>query len=167
MIQDDDQLSASLEDYLEVIAHIVAKKQVARAKEIAAELDVSRSSVTEAFRSLAKKGLINYAPYEVITLTQKGEVVSADIIRRHSALQDFFIKVLAVDEKTADEGACKIEHAAPRKIIDRMIHFVKFVEECPRGGADWIQSFSDYCASGQTKSNCSACIATCLEKKEE
>ncbi|PLX49027.1 MAG: metal-dependent transcriptional regulator [Desulfobulbaceae bacterium] len=166
MIQDDEQLSASLEDYLEVIAHIVAEKQVARAKEIAAKLQVSRSSVTEAFRSLAKKGLINYAPYEVITLTDKGEEVSADIIRRHQALQDFFIKVLAVDEQTADEGACRIEHAAPRKIIDRMINFVKFVEECPRGGADWIKSFSDYCASGQTRDNCSACIATCLEKEE-
>ena len=166
MIQDDEQLSASLEDYLEVIAHIVAEKQVARAKGSAAKLQVSRSSVTEAFRSLAKKGLINYAPYEVITLTDKGEEVSADIIRRHQALQDFFIKVLAVDEQTADEGACRIEHAAPRKIIDRMINFVKFVEECPRGGADWIKSFSDYCASGQTRDNCSACIATCLEKEE-
>ncbi len=92
--------------------------------------------------------------------------MSADIIRRHRALQDFFIKVLAVDDKTADEGACKIEHAAPRQIIDRMIHFVNFVEECPRGGKDWIQSFSDYCARGKTKDNCSACIATCLEKGE-
>jgi DtxR family Mn-dependent transcriptional regulator len=71
MIQDDEHLSASLEDYLEVIAHIITEKQVARAKEIAAALKVSRSSVTEAFRSLAKKGLINYAPYEVITLTPK------------------------------------------------------------------------------------------------
>lgn len=166
MIQDDEHLSASLEDYLEVIAHIITEKQVARAKEIAAALKVSRSSVTEAFRSLAKKGLINYAPYEVITLTPKGEKMSADIIRRHRALQDFFIKVLAVDDKTADEGACKIEHAAPRQIIDRMIHFVNFVEECPRGGKDWIQSFSDYCARGKTKDNCSACIATCLEKGE-
>lgn len=166
-MQDDEQLSASLEDYLEVIAHIITEKQVARAKEIASELKVSRSSVTEAFRALAKKGLINYAPYEVITLTSKGEEVSADIIRRHRALQDFFIKVLAVDEKTADEGACKIEHAAPRKIINRMINFMKFIEECPRGGADWIQSFSDYCASGQTRDNCTACIATCQEKNDE
>ncbi|MEN8141856.1 MAG: metal-dependent transcriptional regulator [Thermodesulfobacteriota bacterium] len=161
-----ERLSASLEDYLEVIAHIIAEKQVARAKEIAAKLAVSRSSVTEAFRSLAKKGLINYAPYEVITLTAKGKVVAADIIQRHQALQDFFIKVLAVDEKIADQGACKIEHAAPPEIINRMIQFVKFVEECPRGGADWIKSFNTYCASGQTKDNCASCIANCLEKEE-
>ncbi len=159
-----EQLSASLEDYLETIANIVAEKKVARAKEIAAGLGVSRSSVTEALRSLSKKGLINYAPYEVITITPEGEVVSADIIHRHKALQDFFVKVLAIDPKIADEGACKVEHAAPREIINRMIHFVKFVEECPRGGADWIESFREYCASGTTRDNCKACIANCLDK---
>jgi DtxR family Mn-dependent transcriptional regulator len=164
MTQDDEQLSASLEDYLETIAHIVEEKKVARAKEIAANLNVSRSSVTEALRSLAKKGLIHDAPYEVITMTAQGEIVSADIILRHKALQDFFIKVLAVDPQIADEGACKVEHAAPREIIDRMINFVKFIEECPRGGSDWIQSFKEYCASGKTRDNCETCIANCLDK---
>lgn len=165
-MKNGEKLSASLEDYLEVIAHIIAEKQVARAKEIASRLGVSRSSVTEAFRSLAKKKLINYAPYEVITLTPRGEKFAADIIRRHKALQNFFIKVLAVDEKIADEGACKIEHSAPKEIIDRMIQFVKFVEECPRGGTDWIKSFDLFCATGQTKENCANCIANCLEKND-
>lgn len=164
LMSDNEQLSASLEDYLETIANIVKEKKVARAKEISSNLNVSRSSVTEALRSLAKKGLINYAPYEVITMTSHGEVVSADIILRHQALQDFFIKVLAVDPQTADEGACKVEHAAPREIIDRMIHFVKFIEECPRGGSDWIESFKEYCSSGKTRDNCETCIANCLDK---
>ena len=117
-------LSASLEDYLEVIYHIVEEKKVARAKEIASRLKVSRSSVTEAFRSLSQKGLINYAPYEVITLTEQGRKVAQDVIRRHEALKDFFMKVLAVEERLAEEGACKIEHAAPREIIERLIQFV-------------------------------------------
>ncbi len=163
-MSDPEQLSASLEDYLETIAHIITEKKVARAKEIASNLNVSRSSVTEALRSLSKKGLINYAPYEVITMTKEGEVVSADIILRHQALQDFFTKVLAIDPKIADEGACKIEHSAPREIIDRMINFVKFIEKCPRGGSDWIDSFKEYCASGTTRDNCKACIANCLDK---
>lgn len=163
-MSDNEQLSASLEDYLETIAHIITEKKVARAKEIAANLKVSRSSVTEALRSLSKKQLINYTPYEVITLTPQGEIVSADIILRHRALQDFFIKVLAIDPKIADEGACKVEHAAPREIINRMINFVKFIEECPRGGADWIASFKEYCSSGTTRDNCEACIANCLDK---
>ena len=158
------RLSASLEDYLETIFHIIAEKQVARAKEIATRLKVSRSSVTEAFRSLAHKGLINYSPYEVITLTPKGQEVAKDIISRHDALKDFFIKVLAVEEKLAEEGACKIEHAAPREIIDRLTKFVHFIEECPRGGEEWVKSFSEYCEKGKTKEKCQECITLCLEK---
>lgn len=159
------KLTASLEDYLEVIAHIISKKKVARAKEIAAKLNVSRSSVTEAFRSLSKRGLINYAPYEVITLTELGEEVANDIIYRHEALKNFFIKILAVEEELADSGACKIEHTAPPEIIDRFIQFVKFVEFCPRGGAEWIKSFDKYYRNGYTsKEKCHDCISLCLDK---
>ncbi|MFZ5774858.1 MAG: metal-dependent transcriptional regulator [Thermodesulfobacteriota bacterium] len=157
-------LSASLEDYLETIHHIISEKQVARAKEIADRLKVSRPSVTEAFRSLAQKGLINYAPYEVITLTEQGRALAEDVIRRHRALKDFFIKVLAVGEAMAEEGACKIEHAAPREIIDRLTKFVDFIEKCPRGGSDLINGFSRYCQSGQIDDKCRECIALCLEK---
>lgn len=158
-------LTASQEDYLEVIYHIVEEKKVARAKEIASRLRVSRSSVTEAFRSLSQKGLINYSPYEVITLTAMGQKVAEDIIHRHRALKDFFVKVLAVDQKLAEDGACKVEHAAPREIIERLIQFVSFIETCPRGGAEWIEHFKKYCRTGKTrKSNCEECITNCLEK---
>ena len=54
-------LSASLEDYLKAIFRIVAVKQAARAKDISARLNVSNSSVTGALRTLADRGLINYA----------------------------------------------------------------------------------------------------------
>ncbi len=145
------QLSASLEDYLEVISHIVAEKKVARAKEISSRLKVSRSSVTEAFRALAKKGLINYAPYEVITLTPKGQLVAQDIIRRHDALKSFFVKILAVDEKLAEKGACKIEHAAPREIIDRLTYFIEYIENLPGGSSDLLNNFNKFCKTRKIK----------------
>ena len=147
-------LSASLEDYIEAIAHIVAEKKVARGKEIAKRLKVSRASVTEALRALSKKGLVNYEPYEVITLTAEGKVAAEDVIRRHEALKEFFIKVLAIDDTIAEEGACRIEHAAPPEVIDRLIRFVKFIEASPRGGADLIKGFSEYCEKGRTREGC-------------
>ncbi|HKJ64089.1 MAG TPA: metal-dependent transcriptional regulator, partial [Desulfopila sp.] len=88
------ELSASLEDYIETIYHIVEEKQVARAKNIADQLGVSRASVTEALRTLSGKGLINYAPYEVITMTALGREVAEDVIFRHTTLKNFFTKIL-------------------------------------------------------------------------
>ncbi len=154
-------LSASLEDYIEAIYHIIVKKQVARSKDIASRLQVSRASVTEALRALAKKGLIHYAPYEPITLTSTGKKVAEDVIFRHDALKRFFTEVLAIDTKTAEEGACRVEHAAPPEVITRMISFIDFLQICPRGGDDLLQGFADYCKQGKTRSNCDECISAC------
>ena len=96
------QLSASLEDYIEAIYNIVAEKQKARSKDIAACLNVSGASVTEALRSLSKKGLINYAPYAAITMTSKGRTVAKDVVRRHNALKQFFMDVLGIKNDIAD-----------------------------------------------------------------
>ena len=79
-------LSSSLEDYLEAIFHIVGEKQAARAKDIAKRLKVNNSSVTGALRSLAEKGMINYAPYDVITLTTKGQKLAEDVVRRYQTI---------------------------------------------------------------------------------
>ena len=155
-------LSASLEDYIEAIYHIIAEKQVARGKDITARLNVSGASVTEALRSLSKKGLINYAPYEVITLTDAGRTTAEDVVRRHNALKKFFVEVLAIDDDTAEQGACKIEHTAPTEIIARMVDFIRFLEVCPRGGKDLIQGFSDFCEKGQTRADCESCVSQCL-----
>ena len=147
-------LSASLEDYIEAICHIVAEKKVARGKEIAKRLKVSRASVTEALRSLSKKGLINYEPYEVITLTDKGREVAEDVIRRHEALKEFFIKVLAIDDTIAEDSACRIEHAAPPEVIERLICFVEYIEICPGKGAELIKGFLQYCKKGRMQGGC-------------
>ncbi len=161
---DTVDLSASLEDYIEAIYHIVDEKLVARSKDIAARLDVSRASVTEALRALAKKKLINYSPYEAITMTEQGRKVAEDVIYRHDSLKRFFIEVLAIDRKIAEEAACKVEHTAPPEVISRMIDFIKFLQVCPRGGDDLLNGFADYCRRGSTRLDCARCISSCLEE---
>lgn len=148
---DTIKLSASLEDYLETIYHIISEKEVARAKEIASRLKVRRSSVTEALRSLSQKGFINYAPYEAITLTEQGRKIAEDVTQRHRALKDFFIKVLAVQDTVAEDGACRVEHTAPREIIDRLRMFVNFIEDWPSVGKKLLKDFNSYCDSKEIR----------------
>jgi len=121
------RLSASLEDYLEAIYHIENRKQAARAKDIGDSLDVKGSSVTGALQALAKRELINYAPYEVITLTGKGRALAREVVKRHRVLRKFFVDVLDVDEKIAEKAACRMEHSVPRKISERLIGFVQYL----------------------------------------
>jgi DtxR family Mn-dependent transcriptional regulator len=158
-----DTLTASLEDYLEAIFHIIAEKQAVRPKDIARRLNVSNASVTGALRSLAEKKLINYTPYDVITLTPDGKTAAKDVVRRHEVLSDFFVNVLAVEEDDADKAACKMEHSIPKVILERFIQFAEFIEVCPRGGEKWIEGFGYHCDHGDTQEKCEKCISKTLK----
>ncbi|MGE4560084.1 MAG: metal-dependent transcriptional regulator [Desulfobulbus sp.] len=148
------RLSASQEDYLEAVYHIVCEKKVARAKDIAKRLNVRASSVTNALRVLSSRGLINYAPYDLITLTKDGLALAEDIASRHEALANFMITVLGVDSVEADEAACKMEHSVPKAILSRLIQYADYIAHCPRGGITWDSGFGYYCKTGCTAGEC-------------
>ncbi|MBW7995920.1 MAG: metal-dependent transcriptional regulator [Candidatus Glassbacteria bacterium] len=157
-----ESLSASLEDYLEAIFQIIRRKQAVRAKDIAKDLGVSSSSVTGALHSLADRRLINYAPYDVITLTEKGLAIAEDVVRRHEALREFFIKVLSVGEAEADEAACRMEHSLQPPLLERLVLFAKFVETCPRLELKWVEKFGYHCNNGVKRDECEMCISLTL-----
>ncbi len=159
------ELTASQEDYLEAIYHISAAKMASRAKDISTRLNVRASSVTGALKTLGKLGLINYAPYDLITLTDEGRVVAEEIVRRHEALEHFLVNVLGVDQKEADEAACKMEHSVPKEIVDRFVKYAEYVEKCPKGGITWNSGFGYYCKHGCTEEDCERCLSELSDKK--
>lgn len=163
-IKTQENLSASMEDYLEAIFHIIAEKEAVRPKDIADRLSVSNASVTGALRSLSEKGLINYAPYDVITLTESGKVAAKDVIHRHQVLRDFFVNVLAIAPDVADEASCRMEHSLSGVIMERFVEFARFLDVCPRGGNSLISGFRYYCDHEGALQDCTACVSTILEQ---
>ncbi len=144
------KLSASSEDYLEAILLICRERGEARSKEIMEHLSVSGPSVTEALQLLSEKGLVFYAPYEPITLTPEGEKKARDVLHRHETLRQFFVDVLGVDQKTADEGACKMEHVASPEIIERMVQYTRYVSErCGNKSGDQKDCFEHFLKKGR------------------
>jgi len=137
MLAGESKLSSSLEDYLEAIFHTVEAKGAARAKDLVLRLGVQNSSVTQALRSLSEKKLVNYAPYDVVTLTDSGERIARDVVKRHQTLSEFLHKVLGLPENEADEGACRMEHAINAPILDRLVKFVEYFENCPMNDVMW------------------------------
>ena len=154
------QLTASLEDYLEAIFNIIAKKGGVRAKDIAKNLDVKAGSVTTALQALAKNEYINYKPYEVISLTHKGLEKAKEIIRKHEILKDFFVEILGASPKIAEDGACKMEHVIHDNLVERLISFTEFIQACPRCGNDWVELFHQHCNKTIPRNikQCKSCI---------
>ncbi len=135
--QSKEKLSASLEDYLEAIYNLSQSETVARSKDIAELLGVSRASVTGALRALSEKQYVNYKPYGYITLTDKGEQLAERIVRRHAILNRFFADVLGVEAELAHEAACRAEHSLGPEITPRLAAFVDFITR-KRGGEENI-----------------------------
>jgi DtxR family Mn-dependent transcriptional regulator len=163
MSHSTQNLTASLEDYLKAIAQISAEKRAARAKDISRRLNVKMSSVTGALRALAEKGLVNYAPYEYVTLTEKGHEVAREVVRKHEGIRDFLIKVLAVDQETAEEDACAMEHAVSPEVLERFIQFIDYLELYPRTGGQWAEEFKSYCEHPAEEDDGESCLTLSLE----
>jgi len=129
-------LSESLQDYLEAVYFLVQRNRVARMRDIAATLAVGKSSVTGAVQALAERGLVNYGPYQFITLTEAGEEAGRELVCRHEILKRFLMEVLGVAEAEAESVGCKMEHAIKGDVLDRFVRFVEFVEhDRPPGGS--------------------------------
>ncbi|HSV99994.1 MAG TPA: metal-dependent transcriptional regulator [Sedimentisphaerales bacterium] len=127
-----DTLSASLEDYLEVILWAVAANGAARVRDIANRLHVQASSVTAALQVLAQRQLVHYKPYEAVTLTAEGFEEAARVIQRHHVLREFFTEVLGVDVEAAEEGACRLEHEISGDIARRLAGFMEYAKAMPQ-----------------------------------
>ena len=161
----NNELSESLEDYLETILSLEKTVKVARAKDIAEKMGVQRGSVTSALKNLAEKELINYEPYSFITLTAKGNKIAREIASRHSILKDFLVNILQIDNNTAESTACKMEHAVDKKTLERMTAFFDFIHSCPRAGKDWVDSFAEFCSKeGKDLDRCAECFDDCLKR---
>jgi DtxR family Mn-dependent transcriptional regulator len=157
-----EDLSPQMQDYLETITHLQEEARVARAKDIAQRLGVSRATVTSALRVLREHGLINYQPYSHITLTKSGEALAQEVVHRHQTLTHFLGEVLQMPRAEAEENACRAEHVLSPKVIERMVCFLEFLKRCPRTGEVWRQAFDRFCLDGGEKALCKECVAKCL-----
>ena len=160
-MMENNALSESLEDYLEAILELEEASKVARAKDIADKIGVQRGSVTGALKILEEKALINYQPYSFITLTDKGRAIAAQISNRHAVLKDFLLRVLQFDEESAEQTACRMEHAVDEKAMQRFVRFIGFIDSCPRAGKDLIERFTGECSDNVPENKrCRECLLT-------
>ena len=163
MSSEQTKLSESLEDYLETILNLEHQQKVARVKDIADKLGVLRGTVSSMLKKMAEKNLIHYEPYSFITLTSEGTRIAEEISRRHAVIKDFLQNVLLLDNRKADENACRMEHAMDKEAIDRLVQFIDYIQYCPRTGQDWIEAFVNYFSRNEHQTeDCRECIEDCL-----
>lgn len=145
------KLSSTMEDYLEVIA--VLKKRsdrVARVRDIANMLGVKSPTVNAALKTLSRKGLVVHEKYGYVDLTSVGESVAREVQNKHNTLVQFLTFILGIDEPTALDDACKMEHAISSTTSSRLRKLIDFAgaglyAEDPQ----WLKNFKYYIETGK------------------
>ncbi|MEF2783119.1 metal-dependent transcriptional regulator [Erysipelotrichaceae bacterium HCN-30851] len=118
-------LGESLEDYLETLLILGKENEKIRCVDVAKRMNVSKPSVNKAMNVLKEKGYVQQETYGDIHFTPEGKELAEKVYQRHTTVQSFLQHVLGVDEETAEEEACHIEHVISE---DTFIKIKDFLE---------------------------------------
>ena len=114
----------SSEDYLESILVLSKRLPVVRAVDICHELDFKKSSVSIAMKNLREKGLITVTEAGFIYLTEEGMKIASSVYERHEVLTRC-LTLLGVNEETAAEDACRLEHVLSEESFEAIKKHVR------------------------------------------
>jgi len=120
-----------LEDYLEVIYHLIHDKGFASTVDIAETLHVKPPTVSSMLQRLAVKDYIVHEPYRGMRLTDKGEKIARSVIARHDTVSEF-LSMLGVNETVAYQDTEGIEHHLQPETIRRIQGLVDFLRKDPK-----------------------------------
>ncbi len=130
MMPDRQQMTPSMEDYLEMIYRIHLQEGPARTTRLAARLNVQASSVTKTVQKLTKLGLLNYEKYGLIRLTDKGKRLGSFLLKRHILIENF-LKLIGVQEQSALRDTEMIEHHLSASAFRQITLLYKFLKANP------------------------------------
>ena len=117
------KLRQSGEDYLETIL-ILSKRGGVRSIDVATEMNVSKPSVSRAMGILKNGGFIKVDKDGYITFTDEGKKTAERIYERHTVLTDWLVGI-GVDEKTAAEDACRLEHNFSSESFEKLKNHIQ------------------------------------------
>lgn len=124
------------EDYLRAIYYFAEeqenKKEVSSV-DIQRYLNISKSSVSEMIRKLARKKLIHSELYGKVKLTKKGLFIATDITRKHRIIEVFLKVILKIKNGMIHKEAHQLEHAFSNESINALYKMIGNTENCPHG----------------------------------
>lgn len=113
------------ENYLETILKLKEQNGSVRSVDIAHELNFSKPSVSRAIGILKEEGYVLVQAKGEIELTDKGRKKAESVYERHTLLTEFLQRVAAVDQETAEEDACRMEHILSEKVFAGIKEFMR------------------------------------------
>jgi len=118
------QFTESVENYLEMIFILGNAKEEVHSVDIANSMKFSRASVSIALKKMRQNNLVEIDENGHITLTAKGMTIALTVYEKHEIISSWLMS-LGVNEKTAVEDACRIEHVLSADSFNAIKEFIK------------------------------------------
>ena len=119
--------------YLEAIYYLAHEGEAVRPGRLAEWLGVSPPTVTVALQRLVRDDLIQLGAGRVVTLTPRGELAAAAVVRRHRVVECWLTEELGFDWVTADAEAERVAYTLSDVVLDRLYERLGAPATCPHG----------------------------------
>ena len=113
------KIHASGEDYLEAVLILQKKQGMVRSVDLARHMGFSKPSISHAVGILKNGGFLTVDEDGFLHLTAIGHEVSEKIYERHRFFTEQLIAA-GVDQETAEQDACRIEHAISQDTFEKI-----------------------------------------------
>lgn len=126
MKKGDNSLTASMEDYLEMICRLSEKSGFTRIHDLSSALNVQPPSATKMVQRISELKLLKYEKYGVICLTEEGRKLGQWLLNRHKIIEEFLM-LLGISVSEILEQTEKIEHTISEETVDCFKLFITFM----------------------------------------
>lgn len=127
-------ISRTEENYLKAIFQLCEQSDnPASTNAIAQVMQTAAASVTDMIKKLSKKKLIHYQKHKGVRLTEEGNQLATNLIRKHRLWETFLVEKLQFSWEEVHEIAEELEHVQAEKLINRLDDYLGNPKFDPHG----------------------------------
>lgn len=130
MKNEEDLLTPSMQDYLEMIYRLSLNRGFTRVHDLSDALNVQPPSATKMVQKLSELNLLKYEKYGILKLEKDGELLGEVLLKRHNIIEKL-LRILGVSESEILTETEKIEHTISKKTTKCFENFIKFSNDNP------------------------------------
>jgi DtxR family Mn-dependent transcriptional regulator len=130
---DKHELTESIEEYVEGIWRLQRELGTVGTGELARYMNVAPASVTTMLKRLSELRLVEHVRYEGVRITEKGEALAVDLLRKHRVIERLLVDFVGLPWHGVHNLACKLEHYISLDVAERIQRRLGNPTTCPHG----------------------------------
>lgn len=139
--QDENTLTPSMEDYIEMAYRLEKEKKFVRIGDLAEALNVQPPSASKMVQKLSEMGYFDYERYGIIEFTDLGRKIGQYLLTRHEIIEEMLV-MLGVKQNILQDTE-KIEHNISDETYRQITLFVRFLQQNP----EWMKEFNEFASN--------------------